>query len=269
MSSKIIYSFYALTIFLLCNALIKSQPIANESNSEGLNKSLNSLANTFTSPLQWEGKDLLTFAILSASWYAAYINDTQFRKPFTRSRNSTFDQLEPIGYLYGSPFVMAPVSLLTFGIGEITGNDKVSKTGLLMSELVLSVGIIQMPASIIIGRARPSSGFSKDVFEFGNGAEHNYASFISGHTAIAVGVSRILSHQLNNTYASIALYGLAAITTLSRLYEDKHWTSDILLGAAIGYFVSGTILEFHYGKKTKNKLAISPHANGIQVSYSF
>jgi hypothetical protein len=36
-----------------------------------------------------------------------------------------------------------------------------------------------------------------------------------------------------------------AFTFVSRIYQDKHWTSDDFLGAAIGYFAATWVVDQH------------------------
>ena len=37
----------------------------------------------------------------------------------------------------------------------------------------------------------------------------------------------------------------AVLTAFSRVYQDDHWTSDVFLGAAIGYFVGTWVHNQH------------------------
>jgi membrane-associated phospholipid phosphatase len=44
------------------------------------------------------------------------------------------------------------------------------------------------------------------------------------------------------------LYGAATLTGISRVYDHKHWASDVLLGAGIGT-VSGWLVSRHLDHK--------------------
>jgi membrane-associated phospholipid phosphatase len=42
-----------------------------------------------------------------------------------------------------------------------------------------------------------------------------------------------------------ALYGVAALTGISRVFHDRHWASDVVMGGAIGYVTGRAITRWH------------------------
>jgi hypothetical protein len=42
------------------------------------------------------------------------------------------------------------------------------------------------------------------------------------------------------------MYGGATLIGLSRMYDNHHWASDVVLGAAIGTFAGRKIVRFHH-----------------------
>jgi hypothetical protein len=70
-------------------------------------------------------------------------------------------------------------------------------------------------------------------------------SFPSGHAAASFAFASVLAHRFpNNPWIKWGAYGLATGISLARVGGKKHFTSDILVGATIGY-VSGTYLATH------------------------
>ncbi len=67
-----------------------------------------------------------------------------------------------------------------------------------------------------------------------NGSGMN--SFPSGHTATAFAGAEFLRQEYKDTYPWIgyAGYGLATATGILRMYNNKHWLSDVVTGAGIG-----------------------------------
>ena len=116
----------------------------------------------------------------------------------------------------------------------------------------------------LFGRSRPEDGkgaWTYDPFTPG-------ASFYSGHATMAFARATALSEEMNNTYATVALYSFASLTAVSRVYDDRHWLSDIVAGAVLGV----TSAKFVYGRWTIFGLKaptflISPQA--ARVSYQF
>ena len=58
-------------------------------------------------------------------------------------------------------------------------------------------------------------------------------SFPSGHTSAAFSTATSLTYAYG-WKAAIPAYGLAALSGLSRIADDKHWTSDVVAGAFLG-----------------------------------
>jgi len=93
-----------------------------------------------------------------------------------------------------------------------------------------------------------------------NGGDH---SFPSGHTSASFQGAAFIHARYGWKYA-IPAYISASFVGYSRVYANKHFTSDVLAGAAIG-----TISSFYFATPYKG-LNISPSANngqyGLQVS---
>ena len=291
MNKKLIYSIaiFALILIIWSQGITAQYLVPN--NSGNLNKIINSndslivsgeqticndisnfigsIGKTLSSPFHWGSSDLYKaggFLLLSSG---SFLLDDEVRKVSLRNRNKTFDKLEPVGYAYGAPQNAGAGALLIFLSGVVSKNNWLRNTGLMLTETIIIIGIIQIPARIIIGRARPYTGYGNTSFNFFKGFEQDKASFISGHAAVAFGISNILSHQIDHPAATIGLFGLAALTPLARLYADKHWFSDILIGSALGLFLSNSIINFHEKNAiSKNTFSILPTLNGLYFCYT-
>ncbi len=185
----------------------------------------------------WESSDWLVLGTAAAATTGSFLAEETVRAVFQESRSGVADLLERMGWWYGSPLFTVPASLVTLGVGELFDSDDVRDTGLLMSELLLTALFVQQPLRIVVGRARPLTGaghLSFRPFTFDNG----YASFISGHSWSAVGISNIVARQIDQPWAWVSLYALATITVLSRLYSDAHWLTDVVVGGVLGYAIS-------------------------------
>lgn len=61
-------------------------------------------------------------------------------------------------------------------------------------------------------------------------------SFPSGHTSFAFAGAELLRLEYGETsvWIPIAGFTVASLTGLMRIYNDRHWTGDVLAGAAVG-----------------------------------
>ena len=85
-----------------------------------------------------------------------------------------------------------------------------------------------------LGRSRPRA--ERGVLHFdpfrGN------ASLGSGHTAYAFAIAAAVDEVTDGGWA-IPFYAAAAGTGLARIYGDRHWLSDVVVGGLIGWWVGG------------------------------
>lgn len=97
-----------------------------------------------------------------------------------------------------------------------------------------------------IGRARPyvSNATRPHDFRLGAGfGTSDYRALPSGHTYTAFAVASVVTSELRRWnpattwFAAPVMYGGATLVGVSRMYHNRHWASDIVLGAAIGTFM--------------------------------
>lgn len=77
-----------------------------------------------------------------------------------------------------------------------------------------------------------------------DGSENN--SFPSGHTSFAFTNATVLFNEFNGSSPLLAYSGYAFATTTAtfRVLNNKHWVSDVLVGAGIGIIVTNLVYYF-------------------------
>ncbi|KQC33586.1 hypothetical protein AAU57_09845 [Nonlabens sp. YIK11] len=117
---------------------------------------------------------------------------------------------------------------------------------------LMYVGVKTMKRTI--GRKRPDG--------LGNSA------FPSGHTAFAFVLAEFAHQELGHIsyWYSIGAYSIATTTAYLRLYNNKHWFTDVIAGAGIGMFL--TKLVYYAYPKLKN-LIFKPSIDNESVRFSF
>jgi len=87
---------------------------------------------------------------------------------------------------------------------------------------VLNLGIVG-GTKFIVCRKRPDN-------------HSGYQSFPSGHTAAAFAAAEFLHQEYKNQSVWISAdgYSMASLIGVSRIYNNKHWISDVVAGAGIG-----------------------------------
>ncbi|HPK09145.1 MAG TPA: phosphatase PAP2 family protein [Saprospiraceae bacterium] len=85
----------------------------------------------------------------------------------------------------------------------------------------------------------------------------NYHSFPSGHTAQAFAAATFLSEEYKYKFKWMPYvsYGIAASVGMSRMANNKHYISDVLVGAGIGYLsmkIAYWTHQYKWNKKIRN-----------------
>ena len=103
-------------------------------------------------------------------------------------------------------------------------------------------------------------------------------SFPSGHTATAFAGAEFLWQEYKdvNIWYGISCYAVAAGTGFFRIYNGRHWLSDVAMGAGIGILSTKAAywmypyLKKHLFTKERNKTSmIAPFYNGKQTGIGF
>lgn len=94
-------------------------------------------------------------------------------------------------------------------------------------------------------------------------------SFFSGHTSQAfTGATALyLEYKDSNKLFALSGYGFSSVTGMLRITNNKHWLSDVLVGAGIGMLsarLTWYIDPFKNWKPFKNsKVAVYPYVDGL------
>lgn len=133
----------------------------------------------------------------------------------------------------------------TYVGGELIGDRRLRETALLAEESLLLASVLGLGIKWVTQRDRPNTGNSPtswSPFSF----DTSNTSFPSGHAINAFSVASVIASEYQD-YALVGplAYGVATATALSRLNQNKHWASDVFVGAAIGYFIGKMIVRFN------------------------
>jgi membrane-associated phospholipid phosphatase len=141
-----------------------------------------------------------------------------------------------------------------YGVGRITDNHEMADVGLHGTEAILVGLALTGGVKILAGRARPYLGHD-DPHNFGllrGWKDHDYTSFPSGHTLVAFAAASAVTEETRRFWpdavwiVGTAMYGGAALVGWSRMFDDQHWMSDVVVGGAIGVFSGRKIVRYHH-----------------------
>ncbi|MEJ5261570.1 MAG: phosphatase PAP2 family protein [Ignavibacterium sp.] len=231
----------------------QNSDVDSSNNIPSFHDDISSLYNTgvrlLSAPSDFNKNDWITFGSVTALTSAAFLIDKENREFWQRNRTKTLDDISEVGRLYGEISYAAILSGSLYLGGKMFKDKEVTVTGRMLLEGLLYAGLTTTVIKFVTGRSRPYTNEGEFQFSFFQ-TTNDHSSFPSGHSTVAFTLSSILSDRINNTYASIGLYSLAALTIWQRMYSDSHWLSDVILGASIGYFIGKAVVKFDDDSKS-------------------
>ena len=107
----------------------------------------------------------------------------------------------------------------------------------------------------LLGRSRPyvTKDSNPRDFKFGTGFSGvDRESFPSGHTTTAFAAAAAVTSEVQRMWPSYGvyvgpiLYSGATANAVARVYHDKHWASDVAVGAGIGTFAGLKVVRYSH-----------------------
>ncbi len=130
-------------------------------------------------------------------------------------------------------------SALAYGVGCGEHRPRLRDAGFTALAGIGAAGTIDLALKLAFDRQFPTKGNGAGKF-WGGGR-----SFPSGHSATSFAFAAVVAHRYpKNKWVKWGAYALATGVSLSRYPAKKHFPSDILMGATLGY-VTGSYLAAH------------------------
>lgn len=190
------------------------------------------------SPLHWKTGEWITFGAITGSGVLLYTQDAAIRDFVQEQRTASGDKFFRYGFEHwGSGYYTVPLlGGLYFG-GRLLKNDRLSATALTAGKAAAVSAVFVNIVKQAAHRHRPCQDSPADPANWdGPVGNRHHTSFPSGHSTLAFSVASVLASEYSETvWVPVVAYSLAAGTAISRIYHDKHWASDVLIGSAFGW----------------------------------
>jgi len=148
----------------------------------------------------------------------------------------------------GAEYTLVPIAGGFYLSGILARQSKLSDTGFLGAEALVDGLIVSEVLKVATGRQRPIEGDGGGHFFHGSDA------FPSGHTIGSFALASVIAHQYHDNKAVVLLaYGLATMVGASRFSARQHYASDIVVGAAIGWFIGRHV----FGKRQDGRRSVA------------
>ena len=124
--------------------------------------------------------------------------------------------------------------------GTLVHDDHKKETGVLAAEAVVDSLGVNYALQYGLGRERPGvDGGKGDFFQGGN-------SFPSNHAVMAWSAASIIAEEYPGPLTEILAYGAATAISTSRVLAGQHFSSDVVVGSAIGWLIGHEVYRLHH-----------------------
>ncbi len=235
------------------------------------------------SPLLWNTSQWLGFAAVTSSAALLSTQDLALKNFIQRNTTPLTNTLEKQGFeRWGSGAYSLPLMGAFYLYGSLAKDARSKRVALLGTKAFVVSALIVTPVKQLIHRHRPN--ISNDPYQIngpftpgtnfssakgmwdGFTAGKHYTSLPSGHTMTAFVMATIVATEYKDKpWVPIVAYSVASLTGLSRMEANKHWASDVLMGAAFGYAM-GKLVCFRNNWGLTMAPVFAGHARGAALS---
>jgi membrane-associated phospholipid phosphatase len=199
------------------------------------------------SPIRWNAKEWIFAGGVVAATTLIYTQDKPIHDFFQRNRSPLTDNISTQGLeRFGSGVYSMPLLGAAFLYGVISKKEKPKKVALDGVKAFAVSGILVQGVKMVTQRQRPYQNPQPSFPNNFDGPSGNsgYNSFPSGHTTSVFSVATVVATEYKNVkWVPYVCYAIAGLTGLSRINDNKHWASDVIMGAAIGFAVGKLIAK--------------------------
>lgn len=222
----------------------------------------NEAVDVVTTPIDVRGYGLIGTLATAGAVGLTFVFDDDIRDKLQGTKSGALETATDVGGIIGNPFVHLGVAGVVYGGGLLAGSPKWRETGEMLGEAALLADAASFVLKQAMGRSRPSETGDKGSFrpfQF----KSDYDSMPSMHTASSFAMASVMASTSENYAVKALYYSVAAFVGFSRMYQDKHWASDVVLGAAIGELCGRVVTKYH---ASHSKFALVPMMSGDSAS---
>lgn len=235
------------------------------------------LKQAFTKPFHMKKKDWLTAGGFVALEVGLSFADKSIQSNALQMRNDSKTLRDVSTYVtrFGGSYEVYTLIFMG-GFGALFNKPKMLNTTFLATQAYITGEAVHQVANFFTGRQRPdyytsATSLPNPTFHgpFSSVRDVNgnriASSFPSGHTTVAFAAATVFAMEYRDKpLIPIIAYTAASLIGISRITENRHWFSDVVAGAVLGYFSGKQVVDnYHrYAKlkapsQTKNTVAFN------------
>ena len=250
-------------------------------------------------PLHYDWKDWTVFGGVAAATTLAFISDDEIYSLVDKSlNNKQSENISKYTDVFGEEYFILPSVALTYTIGAMSKDCRLKNMSLAALQSFIYAEVLSAGLKILTCRLRPSEFNSQQPIAnsqlpiansqqpiansqqptansqtwLGPFKSFESTSFPSGHAMRSFALATtVAGFYPEKKWVGIVSYSLATMTSVGRIISKEHWTSDVIVGAALGYFIGRGVVKFNEKIGNVSSVEIQPIATnyGLGVVINF
>jgi membrane-associated phospholipid phosphatase len=283
---------FLLVFCLLFSGMLCSQNVSEDTTSIVINSATQQLNNSATylksywhsgltvlsQPLYYDWKDWTVFGSVAAATTLAFVYDDEIYSLVDKSLNHSQSEIvSKYTDVFGEEYFILPSVALTYAFGSVIDDCRLKNLSLAALQSFVYAEVASAGLKVLTCRIRPSEANSQQPTTnsqtwLGPFKSFESTSFPSGHAMRSFALATtVAGFYPDKKWIGIVSYSLATMTSVGRVISKEHWTSDVIVGAALGYFIGRGVVKFNEKIGNISSVEIQPIATnyGLGVVINF
>ena len=278
---------FLILLFVICyqSTANSQQPMANSLLSKSYLKSYwNSGLTVLSQPLHYDWKDWTVVGGVAVATTLAFVYDDEIYnlvdRTFSENQSNTISKCTDV---FGEEYFILPSVALTYAISAINKDNRLRNVSLAVLQSFVYAEVASAGLKVLTCRERPTANNQQPTVNgqqstansqtwHGPFATFESTSFPSGHAMRSFALATtVAGFYPEKKWVGIVSYSLATMTSVGRVAGKEHWTSDVIVGAALGYFIGRGVVKFNEKIGNVSSLEIQPVATncGLGIVINF
>ncbi|OYT11573.1 MAG: hypothetical protein B6I18_03550 [Bacteroidetes bacterium 4572_112] len=222
------------------------------------------------SPIKWSGGEWIAAGAVLGAGALLYTQDKVIAEWWQSNRTDALDDANTYFFdPYGKMYYTAPLMGGLYLYGVYADDNKSKRVAMDFVQATIYSSVVVTVIKHLAHRQRPyqTDPLNPYLWDGLSTDDWGHTSFPSGHSITAFTFAAVVgTHYKETVWVPVVAYSLAVLEGASRMYANKHWSSDVLIGSALGYAI-GTFVVNQNHCKLKAMPIISTNFTGIGFSY--
>ncbi len=177
-----------------------------------------------------------------------------FDEDISDSFRDEFNAFGKTGHIIGNPAVLLGATGVFLITSRFTENERYRAFAFTLTEGMAVSYALLYPLKLAVGRTRPN--------------EENNRSFPSGHSANTFTLATVADHYYGRKIG-VPLYIMTGLVAASRIEKGKHFPSDVVFGATLGYICARSAIYGTEHVTSTRSWSLLPSTRPQRIELSF